>query len=343
MAESWSGWCYQLGLASSLAIGGALAPGGGLSPIANSCDCAFAQLNIIPDNSLGTPEKSKVTPDPLNTLVDHIEGGAQRGANLFHSFSEFNVRQGRTVDFVNPAGVQNILSRVTGNDPSDILGKLSVSGNANLFLINPNGIIFGPNASLDVRGSFVASTASSLNFADGNPFSATAHSTTPLLTVSVPIGLQFGGTAGGIRVQGSGLAVQPGKTLALVGGDVTLEGGDVAVSGEPNLAAPGGRIELGSVAGIGEVSLNQRGNSWVLGYDRVDAFRDILLEDGAFVDASGSGGGDIQIQGAKLDLTEGSYVFADTRATGAGAEGLVHTTGAGTLSDESLITADFSG
>ncbi len=78
-----------------------------------------------------------------------------RGANLFHSFREFNVEEGRSAYFTNPAPIENILSRVTGDNPSQILGKLGVLGNANLFLINPNGIIFGQNASLDVRGSFV--------------------------------------------------------------------------------------------------------------------------------------------------------------------------------------------
>ncbi len=155
--------------------------------IAESRNCAFAQ--IIPDTTLGT-QNSTVT---STGAVDRINGGATRGANLFHSFVEFNVGNGRSVFFTNPAGIENILTRVTGTNASNILGTLGVTGgNANVFLINPNGIIFGQNARLDVGGSFVASTASSLNFADGSIFSATAPQTTPLLSVSVPIGLQFG-------------------------------------------------------------------------------------------------------------------------------------------------------
>lgn len=92
-------------------------------------------------------------------MTDLIEGGARRDSNLFHSFSEFNINNGQRVFFANPAGVDRILSRVTGNTQSNILGTLGVLGNADLFLLNPNGIVFGPNARLDVWGSFLATTA----------------------------------------------------------------------------------------------------------------------------------------------------------------------------------------
>ena len=147
-------------------------------------NCASAQ--IIPDSTLGN-ENSTVT---STGSVDSINGGATRGANLFRSFGEFNVGEGRSVYFTNPAGIENILSRVTGGNPSQILGKLGVLGNANLFLINPNGIIFGQNASLDVRGSFVGTTASAIGFGNQGFFSATNPSTPSLLTVN-PSALLF--------------------------------------------------------------------------------------------------------------------------------------------------------
>ena len=146
MTQSWS---PKFGLASWLAIGGAI--------ITSLGNCANAQ--ITPDNTLGN-ENSNVT---STGSVDQIEGGATRGANLFHSFEEFNVDEGGAAYFTNPAGIENILSRVTGSNPSEILGTLGVLGNANLFLINPNGIVFGPNARLDVGGSFVDRKSTRLN------------------------------------------------------------------------------------------------------------------------------------------------------------------------------------
>ena len=176
-------------------------------------DGAFAQL--VPDTTLGS-ENSRVT--LMTPTIDQINGGATRGANLFHSFQEFNVGEGRSAYFTNPAGIENILTRVTGTNPSNILGTLGVSdGNANLFLINPNGIIFGANASLDVGGSFVASTASSIKFADGTEFSAVNPSAPPLLTISVPIGLQFNGTEGDIVVQDSNQTPAPDNPFTEVG------------------------------------------------------------------------------------------------------------------------------
>ncbi|MEM0980329.1 MAG: filamentous hemagglutinin N-terminal domain-containing protein, partial [Cyanobacteria bacterium P01_H01_bin.58] len=126
---------------------------------------AFAQL--IPDTTLGQ-ESSIVTPELIQGLpATVVAGGAERGANLFHSFTEFNVNTGQAVYFANPAAIDNILTRITGNNISNIDGLLGVNGNANLFLLNPNGVIFGPNARLDINGSFTTSTASSFAFADG--------------------------------------------------------------------------------------------------------------------------------------------------------------------------------
>jgi filamentous hemagglutinin family protein len=316
MTQSWNCWRWQLGLASFLALFGASSYLG---------DCARAQSNIKPDNNLGQ-ESSLVQQNANGTSDEVIYGGAQRGANLFHSFQEFNVSEGRRALFYSPsADIQNILARVTGGNPSKIMGVLgtytdSGESQANLFLINPNGILFGPNASLNVGGSFVASTASSVNFADGTSFSATAPQTTPLLTVSVPIGLQFGGTAGSIINQSHttnssgelvvGLQIQPGKTLALLGGDVALEGGSLTAAGD--LTAAGGRIELGSVAGNSLVRLNQTDKGWSLGYEGVHNFQDIQLSQQAVVDASGKGGGDIQVQGRRIALTDTSSISADT-------------------------------
>ncbi|MGB3512521.1 MAG: filamentous hemagglutinin N-terminal domain-containing protein, partial [Microcoleaceae cyanobacterium] len=118
---------------------------------------------IIPDQTLR--EDSSVI-NSIDQLKEQIEGGAIRGSNLFHSFQEFNVGEGKSVYFINPAGIENILTRITGNNASNILGKLGVDGGANLFLVNPNGIYFGQNASLDIRGSFIATTADEIRLGE---------------------------------------------------------------------------------------------------------------------------------------------------------------------------------
>ena len=140
--------------------------------ISGSCgNSVLAQ--ITPDESLGT-ESSVVTPDVeiKGETADRIDGGATRESNLFHSFQEFNVREGQSVYFASPESIENIFTRVTGNNPSNILGTLGVDGAANLLLLNPNGILFGENSSLDLEGSFLGTTAESLIFRDGKEFSA---------------------------------------------------------------------------------------------------------------------------------------------------------------------------
>ncbi|MEH1966183.1 filamentous hemagglutinin N-terminal domain-containing protein [Nostoc sp.] len=305
------GWFQGLGIVISGAI-------------AFSGNCAFAQ--ITQDSTL--PNNSQVTTQGNITI---IEGGTQLESNLFHSFKEFSVLNGTTAEFKNTEGIQNIISRVTGKSISNIDGILKANGTANLFLINPNGIIFGNNATLNIGGSFIASTASSLNFADGTKFSAINPQTTPLLTVSVPIGLQFGATAAPIRNKSQaspngainslgepvGLQVQLGKTLALVGGDLTLEGG--------SLTAVSGRIELGSVADNSLVNLNSNNQNWVLGYEGVQNFQKIQLirrsvdgsEIPSTVDVSGVGGGNIQVQGKVVELI-GPLVLLRNRNNGVG-------------------------
>ena len=181
---------------------------------------AIAQNVVIPDNTLGL-ESSRV--DNLDAATDRIGGGAARDTNLFHSFSEFNVGDGLRVYFDNPTGIENIFSRVTGSNASNILGTLGVEGAANLFFLNPNGIIFGKNASLDVAGSFSATTADSFLFSDGSEFNAINPAGNSLLTVSVPLGLQVGAIAPTSTIENAG-TLAAGEDLSLATGQLRSQG-----------------------------------------------------------------------------------------------------------------------
>ncbi|WP_449418887.1 two-partner secretion domain-containing protein [Phormidium nigroviride] len=274
---------------------------------------AIAQ--IIPDNSLGA-ESSRTVPATINNLPsDRIEGGANRGVSLFHSFQEFNVGEGRGAYFANPNGILNIFTRVTGGNPSNILGVLGVQGNANLFLLNPRGIVFGPNARLDLRGSFIGATASGILFDNGFEFSAADANAVPLLAINIPVGLRFRENPGTIVNTSQaigptpilpplpveipvsnklGLAVDPGQTLALIGGDIQLQGG--------NLTAYTGQILLGSVQSPGLVQFEPTALGLNLNYSNIQNFGNIEMN-GAFINTSGLGGGKIDIRGSNVTVS----------------------------------------
>ncbi|OCQ99870.1 filamentous hemagglutinin [Nostoc sp. MBR 210] len=268
--------------------------------------------------------QAQVTPD--GTLDTDVSGsnnytitkGSRVGNNLFHSFSQFSVPSNGFVAFNNDADIQNIFSRVTGGHISHIDGEISAKGSANLFLINPAGIIFGKNASLNIGGSFVGTTASSIKFADGTEFSAVNPAAQPLLTMSVPIGLQMGSNSAYIKAQGRGytnsnsliipipnsteLQVKPGKTLALVGGNLQIDGFI--------FTAPQGRVELGSTNGIGQVNLIPNAQGYTLGYENGQIFGDIQLAEQSLINVSGINSGSVSLQGKNIRLIDGSLILA---------------------------------
>jgi filamentous hemagglutinin family protein len=279
-----------------------IAVGGAFSLAANS---AVAQ--ITPDTTL--PNNSTVT---INGNTFNIDGGTQAGRNLFHSFQQFSVPTNGTASFNNDVNIQNIFSRVTGPSVSNIDGIIKALGTANLFLINPNGIIFGPNASLNVGGSFVGTTANAIQFGNQGFFSATNPNNPALLTVN-PSALFFNQIAAASITNNSvasagkdptgfdalGLRVPDGKSLLLVGGSVNMDGG--------GLNAYGGRVELGGLAASGNVVLNVDGDKLSASFPTESALADVSLTK-VGVNVYASGGGNIIINARNLDITNQSVL-----------------------------------
>ena len=274
---------------------------------------------VTSDGTLST----KVTnPDNLNFMITN-GNQANNGTNLFHSFSRFSIPTGgsATFDLVNTPNISTIFSRVTGGNISNIDGLIQTTNNNNpvsLFLLNPNGIIFGKNASLNIGGSFIATTANSVIFGDGVNFSASDRTSNPLLTIASPIGLNMGSNAGAIAVQNTGhrliegnipiqngttpigLQIAIGKTLALIGGDITLEGGI--------LNAPSGHIEIGS-AKSGVIDLNMAASPWNFDYSNLIEYADIRFLRQSLANASSSPAGSIHFQGRNITINEGSVAL----------------------------------
>ena len=276
------------------------------------------------------PVSAQISPDnTLSTQVQQsgnqftINGGATVGNNLFHSFEEFSVPTNAEAFFNNTANISNIFTRVTGNSLSNIDGILSTNGEASLFLLNPKGIVFGANAQLNIGGSFIATTADTIVFTDGTEFSTQDNQNPPLLTINMPLGLQFGNNPGEIINRSNvspegrtsifgdpiGLEVQSGNTLALIGGEIILDSGDIN--------AVGVRIELGSVGSNHLVKLTPSVQGWLLGYEEVRDFQNISIVNGSSV-TSGGGRGTINLQGREISIITSQVANSTVGAENAG-------------------------
>ncbi len=279
---------------------------------------SWSYLSLFLGVVIALPAEAQITTDGTTsttlTPTDNgitIEDGDRAGNNLFHSFGEFSVPVGNEAFFNNSSDVINIFSRVTGGNISNIDGLIRAN-NANLFLINPAGILFGTGASLDLGGSFYGSTADSILFPGGEEFSA-VNPQQPVLTINAPIGLSFRDEPGDIVNQSPILTTAPGATLALIGGDINFNGG--------RINALGGKLELGSVKSESIVNLNQTPLGFIANYDGVSNFGNIRLENGSQISSLTPGnfdGQDIVINAGKLFINNQSTIVSTTVGGGNG-------------------------
>ena len=307
---------------------------------------AILGLEVLMSPGMSPAQTTDITPSGLNTQVNlsalqppgevqyDITGGTRPGGgpNLFHSFGEFSVATDNIANFLNETALptSNILSRVTSGNPSNIFGTIQTTnfGAANLYLINPAGVMFGPTAELNVGGSFAASTADYLKMIDGATFSANPAQTTVLslapvaafgfLGLTVPQTIRLQGT-GQTNNQGfSSFSVSNGKTLSLVGGDIKLGPGT-------NLAAPSGQINVVSVASAGEVVTNSSGIPPSLDVNSFTRLGAIQMTSAA-LDTSGNAGvilgtgagGTVLMRGGQLIMNNGN-ILANTSGDISGA------------------------
>jgi filamentous hemagglutinin family protein len=255
-----------------------------------------------------------------------ITGGTRPGGgtNLFHSFGDFSVPTNNVANFANKGPfdlngnlladslpTSNILGRVTGGNISNIFGAIQTQGfgSANLFLINPAGFLFGPNATVNVGGMVVFTSADYLRLADSSRFNAAASPADAVLTASPVAAFGFlGSNPGAITIQGSEFTVTEGTGISLVGGNITLQSGvldDGITVQATRLSAPGGKIHIASLASSGEIS--------VMNFLPTPGITmgNISLSQGAQLNVSGDSAGTVTIHGGQLMIADAN-ISADT-------------------------------
>jgi filamentous hemagglutinin family protein len=267
---------------------------------------SVSHAEVTLDGTLG-PSGPISGPDYL--ISDDL--GQLKGSNLFHSFGIFNVNTGESATFTGPNNVENILGRVTGGNASFIDGRLSsqIPG-ANLFLMNPSGLMFGPNATLDLSGSFHATTADYIGLADGGRFDAATPSHS-VLTAAPPEAFGFlSGNPAAISIDNSALEVPKGETVSLIGGDIEIVGD----SNKTSVSAPAGQINIASVASSGEVLPNAVNENADLQMNGFVQLGEVRLSEGAELNTGGDGGGTVVIRGGRF-IVDNSYVNASSKGS----------------------------
>jgi filamentous hemagglutinin family protein len=236
--------------------------------------------------------------------------GKTVGNNLFQSFSQFDLVNGEIATFSGPVNIniRNILARVTGGSPSSIDGTIqSTIQGANLFFLNPFGVLFGSHAQINISGSFAVTSASYIKLADGGRFDAANPANDDLTAAPVSAFGFLGSTPGNITFQQSSLAVPAGQSFSVIGGAITLSGATIL--------APGGRVNLISITSPGELALDITALNALPDTTAFSGLGSIVVQDldsvQSTVDASGTGGGQVVIRGGSL-MVQNSVIEANT-------------------------------
>ena len=267
---------------------------------------AHAAAPITP-SGLDTEINLSQTP-PAGTTQYDITGGTRPGGgtNLFHSFGDFNVPTNHIANFLNDSGLatSNILGRVTGGNISNIFGTIQTSGftNANLFLINPAGFLFGPSATINVGGVMTFTSSDYMKLTDGTRFNAIPNAAADALLTASPVSAFgfLGSNPGAITVQGSQLTVAEETGISLVGGDITIQ--------SSRLSAPSGHINLASIASPGEILAGTLEQAPTMNGQTVQALGTIQILQKSVIDAGGNGKGAVSIRGGQFVMNDSAIV-----------------------------------
>ena len=307
---------------------------GRLSLIAALLHASVGHAQVSP-SATQTQITSSANGNTSTSVSYDITGGwrPNGGPNLFHSFGDFSLAIGDVANFRNETGAatSNILGRITGGNVSNIFGTISTSGfaNANLFLINPAGWVFGPTASLQVEGSFHASTAHYLLLDNGQQFAADASQALSSLQSAAPVAFGFLGPTSSIAINGdpsvpTALSVGSGQTLSFVGGDVQING--------QTLAAPSGRVQIGSFASAGQASVDGLNGAFsALGNIQISGSTITTADLDGF-----NGGGTVVLRGGQIDINNFSLIDSSGNPAGT-AGGTIIIRGGQLIVDNSTI------
>ncbi len=280
-----------------------------------------SQAQIDPDDgTLGTG-RSQV--EPLNNTRINITGGVQAGTNLFHSFREFSVLTDQSVYFTPELPTENILTRVTGANPSNIFGRLGVEGTANLWLINPRGIVFGEEASLDIEGSFYATTGGAIALGNGI-FSAVSPESSQLLSVPPEVAFANYLTAGSGDIENRSTLFNTGASGRNT--SLTLAGGAI-LSTQPIVVRENIALSLIAYNNIETTALRTRGADLTLMSTQGD------ISTGELSTRTSNRSGNLSVIAVAGGATVGEI---NTRTSGEADAGSVQITAAGSIETDSI-------